>query len=91
MQLGHTGQGWPRGALLKGGHLIIKPPLADGIEGEGEKLESSASVELVLELNPAWEERGRAHEKGNSLLWLSNKLSAITDYPKRSFKGKIWD
>lgn len=48
------------------GSLIIKPPLTDGIKGEREKLESSASVELVLELNPA---------RGKSVYALKRQLS----------------
>lgn len=40
---------------------VVKPPLADGVEGEREKLEPSASVELVLELDPAREGRAIGH------------------------------
>ena len=43
------------------GSLVVKPPLTDDIKGEREKLEPSASVELVLELNPAREGRVSVH------------------------------
>lgn len=45
------------------GSLIVKLPFADGIEREGEELEPSASVELVLELNPAREQSERSLER----------------------------
>lgn len=65
MQVGHTGRAWP-GAhdaerRSSGGSSVVKPPLADGVEGEREKLEPSASVELVLELDPAREGRAIGH------------------------------
>lgn len=65
MQLGHRGGGNHKHTTCNTagaeGCLIVKPPLADGIKGEREKLESSASVELVLELNPAGEGREILH------------------------------
>lgn len=38
--------------LLEWEASVIKPPLTDDVKGEREKLEPSASVELVLEFNP---------------------------------------
>lgn len=34
---------------------LIESPLQDALEGEGDKLEALARVELVLKLNPATE------------------------------------
>lgn len=52
------------------GSLVVKLPFADGIEREGEELEPSASVELVLELNPVQaksmeESRQALHDQEN--------------------------
>lgn len=44
-----------------GGASVVKPPLTDDVKGEREKLEPSASVELVLELNPV---QAQSVEKG---------------------------
>lgn len=47
--------------LLEWGASVIKPPLTDDVKGEREKLEPSASVELVLEFNPARDRRVITH------------------------------
>lgn len=48
-------------AGLTEGASVVKPPLTDDIKGEREKLEPSASVELVLEFNPVRDRRVIIH------------------------------